>query len=73
MIKTRDNNDYWVYNIPEAPPQLDTIQAVGPEEYKWNFEFVSIWSSHLDPAHNTTIDISPASMGNIQSFPTNFT
>jgi hypothetical protein len=31
---------------------------------------VSKWSSHLDPADNVMIDISPASIGNIQDFPT---
>ncbi|MDU0113876.1 vanadium-dependent haloperoxidase [Psychrosphaera aquimarina] len=30
---------------------------------------VSIWSSHLDESDDTMVDISPASLGNIQSFP----
>lgn len=69
----RDNFDYWVYHDPGTPPQLDTTRIGGlSEEYKWGFELVSIWSSHLDPADTVKIDISPASIGNNQNYPTTF-
>jgi len=39
------------------------------DEYKWGFSMVSIWASHLDPSDNVMWDISPGSLGNVQSFP----
>ena len=68
---TRDGFDYQIYHDPGPPPYLDTT-ANGDlsEAYKWGFSLVSVWSSHLDPENATTIDISPASIGNIQSYPT---
>lgn len=66
--------DYWVYHDPGDPvyiqndPGLDGID----DPYKWGFALVSVWSSHLDPADGVMIDISPASIGNIQSYPTTF-
>ena len=64
----RDGFDYEVYFDPGIPPT-----AAGPlsAEYKWGFELVSIWSSHLDPADGVMVDISPASLGNIQLYPAN--
>jgi hypothetical protein len=64
----RDGFDYEVYYDPGTPPTL-----AGPlfADYKWGFALVSIWSSHLDPADNVMIDISPASIGNIQMYPDN--
>lgn len=70
-IYERDGNDYWVYHDPGMPPQLDTTLASGWNGlYEWNFALVSIWSSHLDPEDTTMWDISPRSIGNIQSYPT---
>ncbi len=65
---SRDGFDYEVYYDPGMPPT-----SAGPlsAEYKWGFSLVAIWSSHLDPADNVMIDISPASLGNIQQFPAN--
>jgi hypothetical protein len=65
---TRDGFDYHVYFDPGEPPTYN-----GPlfEEYKWGFSLVSIWSAHLDPADGVMMDISPASLGNIQSYPAN--
>lgn len=65
---TRDGFDYDVYFDPGMPPML-----AGPlwAEYKWGFELVSIWSSHLDPSDGVMMDISPVSLGNIQSYPAN--
>ena len=64
----RDGFDYEVYFDPGIPPT-----SAGPlwAEYKWGFELVVVWSSHLDPADGVMVDISPASLGNIQLYPAN--
>lgn len=68
---TRNGNAYKVYHDPGPPPLLDKENGGGTSsEYKWNFELVSAWSSHLSPADSVAIDISPNSIGNIQSYPT---
>ncbi|MFG0319818.1 MAG: vanadium-dependent haloperoxidase [Planctomycetota bacterium JB042] len=59
-IDERDGFDYWVYHDPGPPPKLGTDEA---QYYKWGFELVSAWSSHLDPADNVMIDISPGAIG----------
>ena len=70
-IYERNGFEYWVYHDPGAPPYLDTTIITDLSgEYKWGFELVAIWSSHLDPADGVLIDISPASIGNIQEYPT---
>ena len=66
----RDGFDYYVYFDPGQPP---TAQGPLFAEYKWGFSLVAVWSGHLDQADGVMIDISPASLGNIQSYPTNFT
>ncbi|MCB9330857.1 MAG: T9SS type A sorting domain-containing protein [Lewinellaceae bacterium] len=67
----RDGHTYIVYHDPGPPPYLDTTTVGGlSEEYKWGHELVAIWSSLLDPADGVLIDISPASMGNNSSYPT---
>jgi hypothetical protein len=72
-IYERDGNEYWVYHDPGAPPMLDVEEEGELEsEYKWGFELVAIWSSHLDPTDGVMWDISPASIGNIQSLPTEY-
>ncbi len=64
----RDGFDYEVYFDPGMPPT-----SAGPlsAEYKWGFSLVAIWSSHLDPSDGVMVDISPASLGNIQQYPAN--
>ena len=72
---SRDGNDYTVYHNPGTPPKLNTNSITDESNlYKWNFSLVSIWSSHLDPANTTMWDISPKSIGNIDTslFPTTF-
>ncbi|NQY05232.1 MAG: T9SS type A sorting domain-containing protein, partial [Flavobacteriaceae bacterium] len=66
--------DYWVYHDPGPPVFiLNSTGSDGIEDpYKWGFALVAAWSSHLDPADGVMIDISPASIGNIQSYPTTF-
>jgi hypothetical protein len=56
----RDGHDWWVYHDPGAPPQ---IGGVGDAYYRWGFEQVTIWSSHLDAGDGVWWDVSPASIG----------
>ena len=65
-VHQRDGFDYWVYHDPGSPPTLggDTSQA-----YKWGFELVAHWASHLDPNDGVAWDISPRSLGNVQTLP----
>ncbi len=72
---TRDQNTYTLFYDPGAPPYLDlNNQNSSSEAYQWGFSLVSIWGAHLDPADNVLWDISPGSIGNInsQSFPKTF-
>ncbi len=70
-VYIRDTNQYNVYLDPGSPPLLDTANGGGlTAEYKWTFSLVAIWSSMLDPADSVMRDISPASIGNVQSYPT---
>lgn len=67
----RNGNSYWVSHDPGNPPFIDTTNAAGDTEaYQWGFSLVAAWSSHLDPADSVMWDISPASIGNIQDYPT---
>ena len=59
-IYQRDDFDYWVYHDPGPPPQFNAQD----EYYRWGFEQVAMWSSHLDPTDGVMWDISPASIGN---------
>ncbi|MFN2430963.1 MAG: vanadium-dependent haloperoxidase, partial [Cryomorphaceae bacterium] len=69
-VKTRDGHDYQIYYDPGEPAYLDTTTALGLEsDYKWNFMMVPIWQSHHDTDDGVMWDISPASQGNIQSYP----
>ncbi len=71
------NNSFnsYVYNNPGPPPYIQNSTTNGIDDpFKWNFALVAAWSSHLDPDDPTTLDISPASMGNIdfESLPETF-
>lgn len=73
-IKQRDNSDWWIYHDPGDPPMMSEDGSGAMSDlYRWGFQLVSIWSSHLDPADETLIDISPASIGNITDYPSDFT
>ncbi len=61
-VNQRYANDYWIYHDAGAPPLLGTQTA---PDYKWGFEMVAAWSSHLDPGDGVMVDVSPASVGNI--------
>ncbi|SNR48772.1 T9SS type A sorting domain-containing protein [Dokdonia pacifica] len=65
--------DYYVYNDPGSPSYIqDSDGDALQDPYKWGFGLVASWSKQLDPADGVMIDISPASIGNIQSYPTTF-
>lgn len=70
----REDNEYIVYLDTKRPPQLNLTSTENQTNdlYKWNFELVSIWSSHHDPYDGVMIDISPKTRGNISrnKFPT---
>lgn len=69
---SRAGFDYPVYHDPGAPPEHDGPLAA---EYAWTHSLVAVWSGHLDPTKGRgadLIDISPASLGNIQSYPETF-
>ncbi|MCE2461997.1 MAG: vanadium-dependent haloperoxidase, partial [Pseudomonadales bacterium] len=68
-VYRRDDFDYWLYHDPGAPPTLDGSLA---DNYRWAHALVAIWSSHLDPTDGVTMDISPASLGNIEEYPGRF-
>lgn len=68
-IYTSGTDLYDVYLDPGPPPYLGGSTS---EEYKWGFCLVAEWSAHLAPSDSVRIDISPASIGNIQSYPTIF-
>lgn len=65
-VHEREGNEFWVYHDPGDPPYISpTGDGAGSEEYKWGFTLVAIWSSLLDPFDAVMIDISPASIGNL--------
>ncbi len=69
----RNGKDWPVYHDPGPNAFLDTIDGGGTsEDYKWNFNLVSIWSSHLTTEDSVMWDISPASIGDTPYLPTTF-
>lgn len=67
-VRMNSSGTYKVFCDPGAPPLHDV--STNSFDYKWGFSLVSIWSSHLDAADVTKLDISPANIGNITSYPT---
>ena len=63
----RNGNTYYVYHDPLNPPELGSSDNVLDEAYKKGFSQVAIWSSHLDPTDGVMWDISPKSIGKIES------
>jgi hypothetical protein len=64
--------NYPVYYDPGPPP---SHEGALDAEYKWTHSLVAVWSGHLDPSNQhgaELIDISPASIGNIQHYPATF-
>jgi hypothetical protein len=69
----RDSHTYKVYHDPGHPPYLNmNNKTEASEMFQWTFALVSIWAAHLDDDDGVTIDISPASIGNIPTYPTQF-
>jgi len=66
------HGEYTVYHDPGAPPLLDDPDSGA--DYQWGFSLVSIWGSHLDPTDGVMWDVSPGSIGNLDSdrFPQSF-
>ncbi len=64
--RIRDNQAYQVYLDPGEPPRINGAMS---EQFQWSFAMVAKWSSHLDPADQVMIDISPASIGNNDTLP----
>ena len=54
-----------VYHDPGPPPQFNPQDTAEFNFYRWNFETVLKWSSHLDPADSVLWDISPGARGNL--------
>lgn len=67
---TRNGNNYNIFCDPGAPPYI--ASSATKAQYQWGFSLVSVWASHLDSNDGTIWDISPASIGNVSSFPTQF-
>jgi hypothetical protein len=72
------NNGFnsYVYNNPGPPAYIQNSNNEDgiDDPYKWYFTLVAMWSSQLDPADPTMIDISPGAIGNvaITEFPETF-
>jgi len=67
----RDGYTWHVYK--DQGPQaklLPTDTASLSDPFTFGHLMVDIWSSHLTPDDTTTLDISPANIGNVQSYPT---
>ena len=62
-------NDGWPYSVwmdQGTPPLVDLNYAQGiADPYTWGHSMVLRWSEHLDPTDGVMIDISPASVGNV--------
>ena len=72
-IHSRDGSQYKVYDDPGPPPMLDVSDGTDAASalYKWAFELVLVWSSHLKGSDPVLWDISPASIGNNGPLPEN--
>ncbi len=67
----REDGEYWVYHDPGPPPFLEMgVSGGSSEQYKWGFALVAAWAAYLDPHDGVMWDISPASIGNVQDYPT---
>ncbi len=54
-----------VYHDPGPPPHYDLSDTAQLNFYRWNFETVLKWSSHLDPTDGVLWNISPRTRGNL--------
>ena len=65
----RDGDTYQVYRDPGPPAFINPANVTTSADYKRTFGLVAQWSSHLDIEDGVSIDISPASIGNVPSLP----
>lgn len=63
----RSGYNYKVYHDPGPPALIGNGDL--SDAYKWNFALVIAWSSLLRPFDTVKIDISPASIGNVTTYP----
>ncbi len=71
VVYERFGFPYKVFHDPGEPCLINVDQPdASSDEYMWGFSLVSIWGAHLDPNDGVMWDISPASIGNVQDFPT---
>jgi len=62
-----------VYHDPGPPPVYIPGRPDTFDMYRWGFEMVLKWGSHLDPSDGVMWDISPGARGNFQGdYPTDF-
>lgn len=68
-VKQRDGFDWNVYLDQGHPPYLDLNTQTGFDDdfFKWGFMTVAIWHSFHDTSDGVMIDISPASLGNLDT------
>lgn len=74
-LHNRGGYTYQVYHDPGPPPMIDTMntESDSSKMYKWAFELVAVWSSHLKATDTLRWDISPASIGNNPTLPQTYT
>ncbi|MCY3812742.1 MAG: FG-GAP-like repeat-containing protein [Gammaproteobacteria bacterium] len=65
----RDGFTYRVFHDPGPPPTIDGDAA---DLYRWAHALVAVWSADLSPKDGETMDISPASLGNVADYPASF-
>lgn len=65
QILNRDGHNWKVWHNPGPPPMHDDPSDL----YRWGFEMVSTWSSHLDPTDGVMWDVSPNAIGNTIPLP----
>ena len=65
----RDGFNYEVFHDPSGPPQMDTLDNLLSEAYKWGYVTDIISSPHLDTQDGVMWDISPASIGKRLTLP----
>lgn len=70
-VYSKNGRNYTVYLDPGFDIKLDTSSHINSALFKESHEMVLRWSSHLDPSDSVMIDISPGSIGNIDSLPVN--
>jgi len=64
-VLTRDNTQWDVWLDPGPPPYINDPGDL----FRWGFEMVATWSSHLDPTDGVMWDVSPNGIGNTVPLP----